>query len=58
MVVSDGDTYRAANLGGGRFGVTPGVAAVVRIIGEVATGVVAELPIAEMDGARAWIFCG
>jgi hypothetical protein len=45
MVVSDGDTDRAAYFGGGRLGVAPRIAAVVGVVGEVAAGVVAELSI-------------
>jgi hypothetical protein len=58
MVVSDGDTDRAAYFGGGRFGVAPRVAAVVGVIGEIAAGVVAELSVAETNGAGAGILRG
>ena len=58
VVVSDGDTDRAAHFGGGRFGVAPRVAAVVGVVGEIAAGVVAELSIAETNGAGAGILRG
>ena len=55
VVVGDGDTDRAADLGGGRFRVAPRIAAVVGVVGEIAAGVVAELSIAETNGAGAGI---
>ena len=58
MVVSDGDTDRAAYLGGRRLGVAPRIAAVVGVVGEIAAGVVAELSIAETNGAGARILRG
>src|SRR5579864_8795518 len=58
MVVRDGDAHRAAYFGGGRFGVAPRIAAVVGVVGEIAASVVAELSIAETNGAGAGILRG
>jgi hypothetical protein len=57
-MVGDGYGDGTADLGDGGFDVAPGVAAVVGIAGEIASGVIAEASVAEADGGGAAVLGG